>query len=94
MIPPHIRSRPAGYRVRVNGHLDAHWSAWFGDLMLVHESDGTTTLSGVAPDQAALHGLLSKIRDLGITLLSVEAACPSANNAGTGTDQTGPGKTL
>jgi hypothetical protein len=64
---------PGGYRFRVAGHLPDHWSAWFGGLTLTREDDGTTTLSGAVPDQAALHGLLTKIRDLGITLISVGA---------------------
>ena len=66
------RQAPAGYRLRVDGHLDQHWSAWFGNLTVTHESDGTTSLSGFVPDQAALHGLLMKVRDLGLTLISVE----------------------
>lgn len=61
-----------GYIVRIAGHLDAHWSAWFGDFTLTRETDGTTTLRGVVADQAELHGLLVKVRDLGVTLLSVE----------------------
>ena len=67
---------PAGYRLRVEGHLDEHWAAWFDGLTLTHEDDGTTSLSGVVADQAALHGLLMKVRDLGITLISVEAIDP------------------
>jgi hypothetical protein len=63
---------PAGYVLRVAGRLDQHWSSWFADLSLTQEDDGTTTLTGPIADQAALHGLLSKIRDLGVTLLSVE----------------------
>ena len=63
---------PVGYIVRVAGHLDAHWSAWFGDFTLTRETDGTTTLRGVVADQAELHGLLVKVRDLGVTLRSVE----------------------
>lgn len=63
---------PAGYEVRIDGPLDEHWSAWFGGLALTHESDGTTTLRG-AVDQAGLHGLLGRVRDLGVTLISVEA---------------------
>ena len=63
---------PAGYRFRVDGHLDDRWSAWFGDLTLTHESDGTTSLSGAVADQAELHGLLVKVRDLGVVLISVE----------------------
>jgi len=67
---------PDRYRLRVDGHLDNHWSAWFGDLTLTRESDGTTSLSGVVADQAQLHGLLVKVRDLGVTLISVEAIEP------------------
>ena len=63
---------PAGYRLRVRGHLDDHWSAWFADLALVRHDDGTTSLSGRVADQAELHGMLAKIRDLGVTLLTVE----------------------
>lgn len=67
---------PAGYRVRVEGRLDPGWSAWFDGLALSPESDGTTSIGGFVPDQAALHGLLAKIRDLGLVLLSVEAMDP------------------
>jgi hypothetical protein len=66
------RQMPAGYQLRIDGYLDDHWSAWFDDLTLIHESDGTTSLRGEVSDQAQLHGLLSKIRDLGVTLISVE----------------------
>ena len=65
-----------GYRLRVDGHLDHHWSPWFGDLTLTHEDDGTTILSGFVADQAELHGLLTKIRDLGVILISVEVIDP------------------
>jgi hypothetical protein len=68
---------PAGYRLRVAGHLDHHWSPWFGDLSLTHEDDGTTSLTGVVADQAELHGLLTKIRDLGVTLISVTVVDPA-----------------
>jgi hypothetical protein len=63
---------PARYEIRVDGHLDDRWTGWFDDLTLAHEGDGTTTLRGLVPDQAALHGLLGKVRDLGVTLISVE----------------------
>ena len=66
--------RPVGYILRIAGHLDAHRSAWFGDFTLTRETDGTTTLRGVVADQAELHGLLVKVRDLGVTLLAVEIA--------------------
>jgi hypothetical protein len=61
------------YELRIEGHLDEHWSAWFGGLAVVHEDDGTTTLRGTLADQAELHGVLAKIRDLGTTLISVNA---------------------
>ncbi len=64
---------PAHYQVRVEGHLDEHWASWFGGLTLILEDDGTTTLHGVVTDQAELHGLLAKVRDLGATLISVKA---------------------
>jgi hypothetical protein len=65
------RRVPAGYQLRIAEHLDQHWSAWFGNLDLVHEEDGTTSLTGAIADQAELHGLVSKIRDLGVTLISL-----------------------
>jgi hypothetical protein len=60
--------------VRLAGHLDHHWSAWFDGLTLTHEDDGSTILHGEVADQAALHGLLAKVRDLGATLIAVETA--------------------
>ena len=65
---------PAHYELRVQGHLDEHWSAWFGGLALIREDDGTTTLRATVTDQAELHGLLAKIRDLGVPLLSVNTS--------------------
>ncbi len=61
---------PGSYELRIGGHLDEHWSAWFGPLTLTHD-DGITTLRGPVTDQAELHGLIAKVRDLGIPLLSV-----------------------
>ena len=79
------RQVPAGYRLRVAGHLDHHWSPWFGDLTLTHEDDGTTSLTGAVSDQAELHGLLMKVRDLGVTLISVEViGPPTVETAGEG----------
>ncbi|HWM72773.1 MAG TPA: hypothetical protein VNQ53_03480 [Nocardioides sp.] len=70
---------PSCYRLRVDGHLDDHWSARFGDLTLTRESDGTTSLSGPVADQAELHGLLTKVRDLGVTLISLTIVAPAAD---------------
>ena len=64
----------AVYELRVRGHLDQHWAGWLGGLTVTHNEDGTSTLSGPVPDQSALHGLLAKIRDLGIALVSVTPA--------------------
>lgn len=72
------RQAPARYTLRIDEHLDDHWSAWLGDLTLTHERDGTTSLSGPVADQAELHGLLMKVRDLGVTLLSVAVIDPSS----------------
>ncbi|SEE90093.1 hypothetical protein SAMN04488561_3257 [Jiangella alba] len=64
------RAAPA-YEIRVAGHLDDHWSALLGDLTLTRRDDGTTSLTGPVTDQAHLHGVLARIRDLGIPLLSL-----------------------
>jgi hypothetical protein len=70
------RQWPTGYELRVAGHLDPHWQSRFGDLTLTRDDDGTTTLRGDVADQAELHGILTRIRDLGVTLLSVTAIDP------------------
>jgi hypothetical protein len=62
---------PVRYRIRVKGHLGPQWSEWFDWMTITLESDGTTTLSGPIVDQAALHGLLARVRDLGLELISV-----------------------
>ena len=62
---------PGRYEIRLKGHLDARWADRFEGLSFTHESDGTTILSGPVVDQAALHGLLRKVRDLGMPLISV-----------------------
>jgi hypothetical protein len=59
------------YAIRVQGHLDQHWSAWFDGLTISYDADGTTVLRGPLVDEAALHGVLSKVRDLALPLLSV-----------------------
>jgi hypothetical protein len=71
------RRHSAGrYEIRLKGHLDARWAAWFDGLTLAHLADGTTLLHGPVADQAELHGLLQKTRDLGLPLISVEHVDP------------------
>jgi hypothetical protein len=62
------------YQFRVAGHLDEHWSAWFDDVTITWHDDGTSTLTGPVADQAQLHGILARLRDIGATLLSLHAS--------------------
>lgn len=66
------------YRIRVRGHLDDRWSEWFQGLSIQRHEDGTTVLAGPIVDQAALHGVINRIRDLGLPLLSVKRTGPSS----------------
>ena len=59
------------YEIRIEGHLDDRWANWFGSLTITLEENGDTFLSGSGADQAALYGLLTKVRDLGLPLVSV-----------------------
>jgi hypothetical protein len=88
MTPGTVRDEPGGYEVRVGRHLDDRWQGWFGDMAMTREADGTTTLRGPVADQAALHGILIKIRDLGMVLLAVRAIDPSV--AATANTAAGP----
>jgi hypothetical protein len=63
---------PSRYRIRIHGHLEPAWSAWFDSLAVAPADDGTTELVGPLVDQAALFGVLARLRDLGATLLLVE----------------------
>ena len=60
-----------GYEIRVRGHLGPHWTAWFDGARLPELPDGTTVLRGLVLDQSALHGVLQRLRDVGLTLVSV-----------------------
>ena len=64
------------YEIRLKGHLDAQWADWFDGLTITLEEDGDTLLTGPVMDQAALHGLLKKVRDLGMPLVSVSPVEP------------------
>ncbi len=68
---PHDRHQTARYDIRVKGHLAARWATWFGAARLIHEQDGITRIRVPAVDQAALHGLLQKVRDMGLPLVAV-----------------------
>ncbi len=69
---------PPRYEIRLRGRLDPRWAAWF-DGMTLTPADGTTVLSGPVADQAALHGVLARIRDLGLPLIAVTQIHPNSN---------------
>jgi RimJ/RimL family protein N-acetyltransferase len=77
------------YEFRISGHLDDHWAEWLGDLTLTRGDDGTSTLTGTVADQAQLHGVLSRLRDIGATLLAVHAT-GDPRRASTPADQPRP----
>ncbi len=66
---------PASYEIRVAEHLDAHWRKWFDGVEMEHALTGETVLRGARLDQSALFGVLGRIRDLGLTLISVQRIC-------------------
>ena len=82
-LPTGRYDRPGRYEIRLKGHLDTRWAAWFDGLSLTHESDGTTTIRGPIIDQAALHGVLQKLRDLGLPLVSVTHVDPDQRDVPT-----------
>ena len=69
------------YQIRLKGHLSHQWAAWFEGLTITLEDDGDTLLTGPVVDQAALHGLLKKVRELGIPLISVNRVKPDQTDA-------------
>src|SRR6266568_801216 len=75
------KAQPLVYQIRIKGHLGREWTNWFGDLTLTLEDNGETLLTGPVVDQAALHGLLRKVRDLGVPLLSVSRVEPGQAEA-------------
>jgi hypothetical protein len=78
-------SQPVVYQIRLKGHLGSQWTDWFGGLSITLEEDGDTLLTGPVVDQAALHGLLKRVRDLGMPLISVSPVEPGPPTAlGTG----------
>ena len=86
--PPGDRGDAGRYAIRLAGHLDPRWEAWFDGLSVAYDGDGSTVISGPITDQAALHGLLTRVRDLGLPLLSVtrietDTVHPPRNHEGT-----------
>jgi hypothetical protein len=81
MSQPAAENGPRWYAIRLQGHLDPRWARWFDGLSLTHESDGTTTLRGPVVDQAALHGVLHRVRDIGVPLLAVVPVEPGRPGA-------------
>jgi len=75
-IPTGDPAQPAVYQIRIQGHLSHHWADWFAGTAISLEGNGDTLLTGSVTDQAALHGLLRKVRDLGMPLLSVTQVDP------------------
>jgi hypothetical protein len=69
------------YEIRVEGHLESRWTAWFDGMSLTRRGDGTTCIHGPVADQAALHGLLQKLRDMGLPLVSVTRVEPDQSAA-------------
>jgi hypothetical protein len=69
--------QPNIFQIRIQGHLSQQWQDWFEGLRITLEADGNTLLSGPVVDQSALHGILKKIRDLGIPLVSVNSISPN-----------------
>jgi hypothetical protein len=78
---PSPTEHPGGqhYQIRVQGRLSPRWSAWFDGLSVTSDEDGTTVITGLVVDQAALHGLLQKLRDVGITLVALSQVSPEAS---------------
>jgi hypothetical protein len=74
-------SQPIIYQIRIKGHLDHQWTEWFEGLTITLEDNGDTLLNGPVVDQAALFGLLKKVRDLGMPLISVDPVKPSQVDA-------------
>lgn len=75
--PPDTQpARPSVYQIRVQGHLGCQWTDWFEQMTISRDANGETTVTGPLVDQAALHGLLKKVRDLGLPLLSITRIGP------------------
>lgn len=81
MSQPPASNRPVVYEIRISGHLPRQWADWFEGLTITLEEDGDTLLTGQVIDQAALHGVLKKVRDVGLPLVSVRPLAPGQADA-------------
>ncbi|HLA87021.1 MAG TPA: hypothetical protein VJL10_03270 [Anaerolineales bacterium] len=85
LIPKSDPDQPVIYEIRIKGHLGHQWTDWFGEVTFTLEDNGDTLITGPVVDQAALHGLLKKVRDLGMPLISVNGVEPDPSTTpGTG----------
>ncbi len=81
---------PEYYEIKIKGQLDQQWSEWFAGLKITHLEGNETLLSGLLPDQAALHGLLERVRDLNLKLISVTSGYPPIRNSNERQDESLP----
>jgi hypothetical protein len=81
---------PHHYKIRVKGHLDQSWLQWLGDMVIRHQPDGTTVLTGRLKDQSALYGLLRKIHDMSLQLLSLDRLNAASDEAAPESDEPPP----
>lgn len=81
MSQPTASNRPVVYEIRISGHLPRQWADWFEGLTITLEEDGHTLLTGQVIDQAALHGVLKRVRDVGLPLVSVRPLAPGQADA-------------
>jgi hypothetical protein len=88
LAPTEDHDEPRWYEIRLKGHLDARWADQFEHMSFTHTSDGTTILSGPVVDQAALYGLLRKVRDLGLPLIAVNLVDPKQGSGSDGNADT------
>ena len=81
--------QPSVFQIRIRGHLGHQWTDWFDGMAITLEDDGDTLLTGPVADQAALHGLIKKVRDMGISLVSVNPVCLGRADASVNKEETG-----
>ena len=93
-MPPMADETEIHYEIKVKGHLAEHWSEWLGGLRITHDAQGNSRLTGVVPDQAALHGILAQIRDMGLTLISLTPQCVGGEEEEESADERRNGNTV